>query len=52
MLDKVLRCPESSEILVALPDCVIRATAVFPIRHQNRNLGAQFGQLEWTCSAM
>jgi hypothetical protein len=43
---KVLRGPEGSEVLIALPNCIVGATTVLPICHQYRDLGAELGQFE------
>lgn len=50
MSNKVLRCPEGSEVLIALPDRLVGAAAILAIGHQHRDLRAQLRQLKGACT--
>lgn len=40
MLDEILGCPKSSEVLITLADSIVGATAVLAIGHQDGDLSA------------
>ena len=52
MLDQILGCLPSAQILVAFPNRSVLAAPVVTVGHQNGDLSAEFGQLEWACRAV